>query len=167
MDSNNLMETLSRAKAVMNLTENKNYKPSATNLEELKHKLSNNTNNFLKKPKPNGLPTEIYESIVNNPLTPNSSILDNFDSSNIIKASQIQNENGIQQPTLKQIDLTEEKLEFLIEKVLNKVLSKKLLTEEQNNKLNTVRLTENKLQFLTSNGDLYVAELKFIKNIKK
>lgn len=167
MNSDKLMETLSKAKAVMNITENKNFKPSSTTLEDLKSKISTNTQeNFVKTAKKNGLPTEIYESIISNPLIPNSSIFENFDMSKVVKASQIQTENS---KPINQTELTEEKLESLIEKVLEKVLNKKTLNEnkEKVNNLNTIRITENKLQFLTSNGDLYVADLKFVKNINK
>ena len=138
-----------------------------------------------------GLPKAIYESLVNNPLNESTSVLDNlFSNGKLVKENNEQqssdktstvsftamqnnlNENRQQQQmTTSNIDYS--LIRMIVEDVITKKLESlpsSLLKESKDNDnvdLTTIRINGDKLNFLTSNGDLYEAELKFVRNIKK
>ena len=153
---------------------------------------TNNGNNLsVNKNIPNkGLPNAIYESLINNPLNPDdNNELDELFSQGKLKKPNltenqkkysdyvneekiIQNNNSQQQPiqvTGGSIDYSIIKL--IIEDIIDKKLEDiktKILNESVNNQpsIDSIRFNGNKFHFLTGNGDIYEADLKYIKNIK-
>ena len=148
---------------------------------------ANGNLNVTKNTPNKGLPNAIYESIVNNPLNQDEgSALDNILSQGKLKKPLVTEENKsfsdyvneeneqnntIQSsiPNTGNIDYSLIKL--IIEDTINKKLDEiksKLLTESVNNQtsISSIRFNGNKFHFLTSNGDVYEADLKYIKNIK-
>ena len=136
-----------------------------------------------------GLPQAIYESIMENPLNPNNdNALDELfshgkikklnnneqkktysDYVNEEKIVQNQSQNQPIQVTGGNIDYSLIKLiiEDVIEKKLDDIKSK-ILNESVNKQpsIASIRFNGNKFHFLTNNGDVYEADLKYIKNIK-
>lgn len=119
-----------------------------------------------------GLPKEILESFSNNYIDqsvfdPNRSVLDKMG----ITGDNIQpvQENYTQQQQTMQIgkvdyELIKSIIESSVKKYIN-ALGKKILTE--NNELAMVQVGNKKINLITKSGDLYEADLRFVKNIKK
>ena len=120
-----------------------------------------------------GLPKEILESFSNNYIDqsvfdPNRSVLDKLGIEGGNTAQPIQ-ENVSQpnyQPSNGKIDyeLIKSIVEASVKKYVN-ALSKKMLTE--NNDLGMIQVGDKKINLVTKNGNVFEAELKFVKNINK
>jgi len=120
-----------------------------------------------------GLPKEILESFSSNYIDqsvfdPNRSVLDKLGIENDNVAQPLQ-ENVSQpsyQPSNGKIDyeLIKSIVEASVKKYVN-ALSKKMLTE--NNDLGMIQVGDKKINLVTKNGNVFEAELKFVKNINK
>ena len=120
-----------------------------------------------------GLPKEILESFSSNYIDqsvfdPNRSVLDKLGIEGGNTAQPIQ-ENVSQpnyQPSNGKIDyeLIKSIVEASVKKYVN-ALSKKMLTE--NNDLGMIQVGDKKINLVTKNGNVFEAELKFVKNINK
>lgn len=132
-----------------------------------------------------GLPKEIYESFMENPLNNtndlSTSFLDEMLSNGKLK---YQEDSTIEEKTNIEENISKENLntsssqtfdysilKLIIEDAIDRKLNeykKTLLNESNSNKqiLSTIGIRNGKLTFLSSNGDLYEAELKFVKNVK-
>ena len=126
------------------------------------------------------LPREIVESMQNNPidtsiLDPNQSILDKVGVSGLPQVKRKNKETRIneqvaqQQPVQSQIDYS--LIKSIVEECVRKytgALSKKIIKESRDNssELKAMKVG-NKFSFITENGDVYEATLKFKKNINE
>jgi hypothetical protein len=120
-----------------------------------------------------GLPREILESFSNNYIDqsvfdPNRSVLDKLgiEGGNTAQPIQESVSQPNYQPSNAKVDyeLIKSIVEASVKKYVN-ALSKKMLTE--NNDLTMVQVGSKKINLVTKAGDLYEADLKFVKNIKK
>lgn len=128
------------------------------------------------------LPKEILESMTNNPIDtsifdPNRSVLDRASVQNLPKVSKkVENKNNIvteqvaQQQTTQQIDYS--LIKSIVEECVRKyagAISKKILKESKGEGLSELKAMKvgNKFSFITENGDVYEATLKFKKNINE
>lgn len=133
-----------------------------------------------------GLPKEIYESFMENPLNNtndlSTSLLDEVLSNGKLKYQEDfqSNEKAMIKENISKDNLNISSnqtfdysiLKLIIEDVFDRKLNeykKSLLNESNSNKqvLSTIGIHNGKLTFLSSNGDLYEAELKFVKNVKQ
>lgn len=119
-----------------------------------------------------GLPKEILESFSNNYIDqsvfdPNRSVLDRMGITG--NEQQIQTESTqVRQQTTNVGKIDYELIKSIVESSVKKyvnALGKKMLTE--NNELAMVQVGNKKINLVTKSGDLYEADLKFVKNIKK
>ena len=126
------------------------------------------------------LPREIVESMTSNPidtsvLDPNQSVLDRVGVTNIPQVKRKNNNTVIkeqvvqQQPVQSQIDYS--LIKSIVEECVRKytgALSKKIIKESKDNssELKAMKVG-NKFSFITENGDVYEATLKFKKNINE
>lgn len=123
-----------------------------------------------------GLPREILESFSKNYIDqsvfdPNRSVLDRIGVTNgqqqVTETVQTyQPVQPIQQNVGGSVDyeLIKTIVESAVKKYVN-ALGKKVLTE--NNDLNMIQVGEKKINLVTKSGDIYEAQLKFVKNINK
>ena len=123
-----------------------------------------------------GLPREILESFSNNYIDqsvfdPNRSVLDRIGVTNgqqqVTETVQTyQPVQPIQQNVGGNVDyeLIKTIVESAVKKYVN-ALGKKVLTE--NNDLSMIQIGEKKINIVNKNGDIFEAQLKFVKNIKK
>lgn len=120
-----------------------------------------------------GLPREILESFSNNYIDqsvfdPNRSVLDRIGVTNGQQqiTETVQTYQPVQQNVGGNVDyeLIKTIVESAVKKYVN-ALGKKVLTE--NNDLNMIQVGEKKINLVTKSGDIYEAQLKFVKNIKK
>ena len=123
-----------------------------------------------------GLPREILESFSNNYIDqsvfdPNRSVLDRIGVTNgqqqVTETVQTyQPVQPIQQNVGGSVDyeLIKSIVESAVKKYVN-ALGKKVLTE--NNDLSMIQVGEKKINLVTKSGDIYEAQLKFVKNINK
>lgn len=118
-----------------------------------------------------GLPKEILESFSNNYIDqsvfdPNRSVLDNMGITGDNVQPMQENYAPQQQASVGKVDyeLIKSIVESSVKKYVN-ALGKKMLTE--NNELSMVQVGSKKINLVTKAGDLYEADLKFVKNIKK
>lgn len=120
-----------------------------------------------------GLPREIIESFSNNYIDqsvfdPNRSVLDRIGVTNGQQqiTETVQTYQPVQQITGGNVDyeLIKSIVESAVKKYVN-ALGKKVLTE--NNDLSMIQVGEKKINIVNKNGDIFEAQLKFIKNIKK
>jgi hypothetical protein len=120
-----------------------------------------------------GLPREILESFSNNYIDqsvfdPNRSVLDRIGVTNGQQqiTETVQTYQPVQQTVGGNVDyeLIKSIVESAVKKYVN-ALGKKVLTE--NNDLSMIQVGEKKINLVTKSGDIYEAQLKFVKNIKK
>ena len=120
-----------------------------------------------------GLPREILESFSNNYIDqsvfdPNRSVLDRIGVTNGQQqiTETVQTYQPVQQNVGGSVDyeLIKSIVESAVKKYVN-ALGKKVLTE--NNDLSMIQVGEKKINLVTKSGDIYEAQLKFVKNIKK
>jgi len=118
-----------------------------------------------------GLPKEILESFSNNYIDqsvfdPNRSVLDKMGITGDNVQPVQENYTPQQQTSVGKVDyeLIKSIVESSVKKYVN-ALGKKMLTE--NNELSMVQVGSKKINLITKAGDLYEADLKFVKNIKK
>ena len=120
-----------------------------------------------------GLPREILESFSSNYIDqsvfdPNRSVLDRIGVTNGQQqiTETVQTYQPVQQTTGGNVDyeLIKSIVESAVKKYVN-ALGKKVLTE--NNDLSMIQVGEKKINLVTKSGDIYEAQLKFVKNIKK
>lgn len=118
-----------------------------------------------------GLPKEILESFSNNYIgqsvfDPNRSVLDKMGITGDNVQPIQENYAPQQQASVGKVDyeLIKSIVESSVKKYVN-ALGKKMLTE--NNELAMVQVGAKKINIVTKAGDLYEADLKFVKNIKK
>ena len=120
-----------------------------------------------------GLPREILESFSNNYIDqsvfdPNRSVLDRIGVTNGQQqiTETVQTYQPVQQTAGGNVDyeLIKSIVESAVKKYVN-ALGKKVLTE--NNDLNMIQVGEKKINLVTKSGDIYEAQLKFVKNINK
>lgn len=136
------------------------------------------------------LPKAILESITSNPIDASGmeggSVLDTIEKPEFMEKAHkqiIKNERAPmpklseqlnQNKTVNNSSVDYSLIKLIVEDTIKKyagAITKKILTENKNNlvseenNITTLRIGD-KFQFLTENGDLYVAKLKFIKNIK-
>jgi hypothetical protein len=118
-----------------------------------------------------GLPKEILESFSNNYIDqsvfdPNRSVLDKMGITGDNVQPIQENYAPQQQASVGKVDyeLIKSIVESSVKKYVN-ALGKKMLTE--NNELAMVQVGAKKINLVTKAGDLYEADLKFVKNIKK
>ena len=120
-----------------------------------------------------GLPREILESFSNNYIDqsvfdPNRSVLDRIGVTNGQQqiTETVQTYQPVQQNVGGNVDyeLIKSIVESAVKKYVN-ALGKKVLTE--NNDLSMIQVGEKKINLVTKSGDIYEAQLKFVKNIKK
>lgn len=162
------------------LSEEKMYSDMNNKLSEFTNKIKYNseiveetqTTHSNKKTKPyKGLPKAIYESLVDNPLDYSDEMDELFSNGKLIKEAEkkkkIIKEDNIQSNQPIDYSLIKMIIEDTVSKQIEKLQLKMLKENKSNNNLlTTMRLKDNKFNFLTANGDLYEAELKFIKNIR-
>ena len=162
------------------LNEEKMYSDMDNKLSEFTNKIKYNneiveeaqTTHSNKKTKPyKGLPKAIYESLVDNPLDYSDEMDELFSNGKLIKEAEkkkkILKEDNIQSNQPIDYALIKMIIEDTVSKQIEKLQLKMLKENKSNNNLlTTMRLKNNKFNFLTANGDLYEAELKFIKNIR-
>lgn len=120
-----------------------------------------------------GLPREILESFSNNYIDqsvfdPNRSVLDRIGVTNGQQqiTETVQTYQPVQQNVGGSVDY--ELIKSIVESAVKKYVSalgKKVLTE--NNDLSMIQVGEKKINLVTKSGDIYEAQLKFVKNIKK
>ena len=133
-----------------------------------------------------GLPQDIYESIMENPLNaePESELDELFSKGKLIRQPDTLNESrpslsdyvprqqpAPQQAPVQSMGVDYSLIRMIVEDVVNKKMeqmSRQMLNESKSVSpvLSTLRIRENKLNFLTADGDLYEAELKFVKNVR-
>lgn len=120
-----------------------------------------------------GLPREILESFSNNYIDqsvfdPNRSVLDRIGVTNGQQqiAETVQTYQPVQQTAGGNVDyeLIKSIVESAVKKYVN-ALGKKVLTE--NNDLSMIQIGNKKINLVNQNGDIFEAQLKFVKNIKK
>ena len=120
-----------------------------------------------------GLPREILESFSNNYIDqsvfdPNRSVLDRIGVTNGQQqiTETVQTYQPVQQTAGGNVDyeLIKSIVESAVKKYVN-ALGKKVLTE--NNDLSMIQIGEKKINIVNKNGDIFEAQLKFVKNIKK
>ena len=120
-----------------------------------------------------GLPREIIESFSSNYIDqsvfdPNRSVLDRIGVTNGQQqiTETVQTYQPVQQNVGGSVDyeLIKSIVESAVKKYVN-ALGKKVLTE--NNDLSMIQVGEKKINLVTKSGDIYEAQLKFVKNIKK
>ena len=120
-----------------------------------------------------GLPKEILESFSNNYIDqsvfgPNRSVLDRIGVTNGQQqiTETVQTYQPVQQNVGGNVDyeLIKSIVESAVKKYVN-ALGKKVLNE--NNDLSMIQVGEKKINLVTKSGDIYEAQLKFVKNIKK
>ena len=141
--------------------------------------------------KNNKLPVEILESMVKNKIdtstlgngiSSNGSILDQLDSftrGKLLKENNPKpNNNKTQQKVTEQVQSVSQPIDYsiikmIVEEAIRKystAMKKSILSESkklnEDNSLQAMKIG-NKFSFITKNGDLYEANLKFIKNINK
>ena len=120
-----------------------------------------------------GLPREILESFSSNYIDqsvfdPNRSVLDRIGVTNGQQqiTETVQTYQPVQQTAGGNVDY--ELIKSIVESAVKKYVSalgKKVLTE--NNDLSMIQVGEKKINLVTKSGDLYEAQLKFVKNINK
>jgi len=118
-----------------------------------------------------GLPKEILESFSKNYIDqsvfdPGRPVLDRIGVTNGTQV--VENTNQPQQKAQGGGKVDYELIKSIVESTVKKyvsALSKKMLTE--NNDLTMVQVGSKKINLVTKAGDLYEADLKFVKNIKK
>ena len=120
-----------------------------------------------------GLPREILESFSSNYIDqsvfdPNRSVLDRIGVTNGQQqiTETVQTYQPVQQNVGGSVDY--ELIKSIVESAVKKYVSalgKKVLTE--NNDLSMIQVGEKKINLVTKSGDIYEAQLKFVKNIKK
>jgi hypothetical protein len=124
------------------------------------------------------LPQKIIESIQKNPLNinPHTSVLDGL---NLSSLTELREETQQQAPVSQQVGgvIDYSLLKTIINEAVHEnvkrymtVLSKKLLTENTNvNDTNTIQAVKfgDKFSFITENGDVYEATLKYKTNLNK
>lgn len=117
------------------------------------------------------LPKEILESFSNNyidtnALDPDRPVLDRIGITN--GTQQI---TEVYQPTKQVVggsvdyEIIKSIVESAVKKYIN-ALGKKMLTENKDNSLAMIQVGDKKINLVTKSGDLYEANLKFLKNIK-
>jgi hypothetical protein len=120
-----------------------------------------------------GLPREILESFSSNYIDqsvfdPNRSVLDRIGVTNGQQqiTETVQTYQPVQQATGGNVDyeLIKSIVESAVKKYVN-ALGKKVINE--NNDLSMIQVGEKKINLVTKSGDIYEAQLKFVKNIKK
>lgn len=120
-----------------------------------------------------GLPREILESFSSNYIDqsvfdPNRSVLDRIGVTNGQQqiAETVQTYQPVQQTAGGNVDyeLIKSIVESAVKKYVN-ALGKKVLTE--NNDLSMIQIGNKKINLVNQNGDIFEAQLKFVKNIKK
>ena len=120
-----------------------------------------------------GLPREILESFSSNYIDqslfdPNRSVLDRIGVTNGQQqiTETVQTYQPVQQNVGGSVDyeLIKSIVESAVKKYVN-ALGKKVITE--NNDLSMIQVGEKKINLVTKSGDIYEAQLKFVKNIKK
>jgi hypothetical protein len=120
-----------------------------------------------------GLPKEILESFSSNYIDqsvfdPNRSVLDKLgiEGGNTAQPIQESVSQPNYQPSNAKVDyeLIKSIVEASVKKYVN-ALSKKMLTE--NNDLGMIQVGDKKINLITKNGNVFEAELKFVKNINK
>jgi hypothetical protein len=120
-----------------------------------------------------GLPREILESFSSNYIDqsvfdPNRSVLDRIGVTNGQQqiTETVQTYQPVQQTAGGNVDyeLIKSIVESAVKKYVN-ALGKKVLTE--NNDLSMIQIGEKKINLVNKNGDIFEAQLKFVKNIKK
>lgn len=154
--------------------------PTYSSREISNERISNTLNSTNRKSK---LPMAIIESFKENPLDNNESILDEIDKKSngklYTEANNIRKKEMIVETPRQQTIQTTQNVDYsmikmIVEDCLRKQLSsiKKTIISEgignQNNNLGELKAMKigNKFSFITENGDVYEAKLKFIKNIK-
>lgn len=120
-----------------------------------------------------GLPREILESFSSNYIDqsvfdPNRSVLDRIGVTNGQQqiTETVQTYQPVQQTAGGNVDY--ELIKSIVESAVKKYVSalgKKVITE--NNDLSMIQVGEKKINLVTKSGDIYEAQLKFVKNIKK
>ena len=117
------------------------------------------------------LPKEILESFSNNyidpsALDPDRPVLDRIGITN--GTQQIKETyQPVQKPTG---NVDYELIKSIVESAVKKyvtALGKKMLTENKDNDLAMIQIGDKKINVVSKNGNIYEAELKFLKNIKK
>lgn len=120
-----------------------------------------------------GLPREILESFSSNYIDqsvfdPNRSVLDRIGVTNGQQqiTETVQTYQPVQQTAGGNVDyeLIKSIVESAVKKYVN-ALGKKVINE--NNDLSMIQVGEKKINLVTKSGDIYEAQLKFVKNIKK
>lgn len=154
--------------------------PTYSSREISNERINNTLNSTNRKSK---LPMAIIESFKENPLDNNESILDEIDKKSngklYTEANNIRKKEMIVETPRQQTIQTTQNVDYsmikmIVEDCLRKQLSsiKKTIISEgignQNNNLGELKAMKigNKFSFITENGDVYEAKLKFIKNIK-
>lgn len=119
------------------------------------------------------LPKEILESFSNNyidqsALDPDRPVLDRIGITN--GTQQItETYQPVQKPT-GNVNVDYELIKSIVESAVKKyvnALGKKMLTENKDNDLAMIQIGDKKINVVSKNGNIYEAELKFLKNIKK
>lgn len=119
------------------------------------------------------LPKEILESFSNNyidqsALDPDRPVLDRIGITN--GTQQItETYQPVQKPTGNgnvDYELIKSIVESAVKKYVN-ALGKKMLTENKDNDLAMIQIGDKKINVVSKNGNIYEAELKFLRNIKK
>lgn len=123
------------------------------------------------------LPKEILESMKNNPIeqigsVSTTSILDQLNITPPKKEVVSEEKSVITEIQHNNTNIDYSMIKIIVEDCVKKytsALKKSLLNESKSNDNNTLQAMKigNKFNFITNNGDLYEAELKFIKNINK
>lgn len=119
------------------------------------------------------LPKAILESIQENPIEEPVSILDSIDES-VFTAHRMEQEPAVQQveQTTQSVDYS--MIKMIVEDCMKKYMSaikKSIITENKksndtSDNVKAIRLDPgNKFAFVTDDGDLYEARLKFVKNV--
>lgn len=119
------------------------------------------------------LPKEIIESMVSNPIDVDNGFEKNL---NEILTSKPSEKRAITENTETPIAQTNSSIDYsiirmIVEDAVKKYSNslKKTLLKESTSNENEIKAMKmgKKLQFITENGDLYEAEFKFVKNLKK
>ena len=189
------MNGIERAQRLMELTTSKEFDKYVnenrdnlgnTSFHSYSKSISSAPLSVHKGMKNNGLPQQIYESFMENPLNyeeeTNASLNALFSQGKfknlMTKKNDAERSNLNEEVNVEKTPYQNENkasidyslIKMIVESVFNEKMSEissKLLTEGKNNTqtLSTVQIRNNKLNVLTANGDLYEADLKFIKNV--
>lgn len=182
MDKNGTMDRIMEdaiTNGVVTRTEDGvNYNP--TNRQDNPNVMPNQGGTVLseKAMRKSKLPQKIIESIQKNPLNinPHTSVLDGL---NLSSLTELREETQQQAPASQQVGgvIDYSLLKTIINEAVHEnvkrymtVLSKKLLTENTNvNDTNTIQAVKfgDKFSFITENGDVYEATLKYKTNLNK